>query len=302
MSTVRHVHLGVVTDVDDPEQRGRIKVACASLMGLDASDEAREYPNWIEPSFGWRTTALGAPEGGAVCGFFFVPGVGTTIELEITESSDFDQSPGQSSIAAPDPRYRGCLVNAGESIGDEFKTNYPARFGWLAPNGATFYFDPTEGSEQITIQSHEIDGARSFFLITSDGSMYLATATGILIVLNVPGGNVQIIDSYGNVMQTVSDGFNLISNKGPVVMAKGANVSILAGGQVLLNAGHVELSAGSVNLGASAVEAVIKGNTFQGLFNAHTHNFVGNLGVPAVTLTPTVPLTGTELSTVTKTE
>ena len=60
----------------------------------------------------------------------------------------------------------------------------------------------------------------------------------------------------------------------------------------------VHLDSPAVELGASAAEAVIKGNTFQGLFNGHTHP--GNLGYP--TGTPLAPLTGAELSTVSKTE
>ena len=66
---------------------------------------------------------------------------------------------------------------------------------------------------------------------------------------------------------------------------------------VNVTANDVSLSAGSVHLGQSAVEAVIKGNTFQALFNAHVHSTgVGPSGPPVV------PLTGTELSLVSKTE
>ena len=53
----------------------------------------------------------------------------------------------------------------------------------------------------------------------------------------------------------------------------------------------------SIKLGANAVEKVIKGNTFQVLFNAHTHpTGVGPSGPPLV------PLTGSELSTKVSTE
>ena len=301
MSTIRFTHLAVVTDVEDPEQRGRIKVACASLMGMDDSDEPREYPNWVEPSIGYRTSSANPDEDGegGVCGFFGVPGVGTTVELEITEGSTFDQSPGQSGIGAPDPRYKGCLINAGESIGGDFTTNYPNRFGWKGANGSVFVFDVTEGDEKITIQSHDLgDGRRSFFLIDKSGSMYMATHTGTLIVLDAKTDTIKMIDGHGNVLQTTGGGFSFISNAGPVVMADGKNVSIMTPGQVMLNASHVEVSAGSVNLGANAVESVIKGNTFQALFNTHVHT--GNLGAP--TLPPLVLLTGAELSLVVTTE
>ena len=58
---------------------------------------------------------------------------------------------------------------------------------------------------------------------------------------------------------------------------------------VIMISGH-----GSIE---NAVEAVIKGNTFQNYFNSHTH--IGNLGAP--TSTPVVPSTPNHLSTVSKT-
>lgn len=54
----------------------------------------------------------------------------------------------------------------------------------------------------------------------------------------------------------------------------------------------------AIELGAEATEAVIKGDTFQKLFNAHTH--IGNLGAP--TGIPIIQLNGSELSQVTKTK
>ena len=48
-----------------------------------------------------------------------------------------------------------------------------------------------------------------------------------------------------------------------------------------------------------AAQQVIKGNTFQALFNAHTHTTT----VPGLpTSPPVVPLTGSELSQVSKTQ
>jgi hypothetical protein len=53
-----------------------------------------------------------------------------------------------------------------------------------------------------------------------------------------------------------------------------------------------------IHLGKNAIEAVIKGNTFQALFNSHIH--IGNAGAP--TSPPTIPLNGSELSKITKTQ
>jgi len=57
----------------------------------------------------------------------------------------------------------------------------------------------------------------------------------------------------------------------------------------------VNVNAPEINLGESASEAVIKGNTFQSLFNAHTHGTGVGPSTPPIQL-----LTGAELSGVVK--
>ncbi|MFQ6615073.1 MAG: hypothetical protein ACE5D1_09550, partial [Fidelibacterota bacterium] len=57
----------------------------------------------------------------------------------------------------------------------------------------------------------------------------------------------------------------------------------------------VSIDAPEIFLGESAAEAVIKGNTFQSLFNAHTHGTGVGPSTP-----PVQPLNGSELSEVVK--
>lgn len=67
--------------------------------------------------------------------------------------------------------------------------------------------------------------------------------------------------------------------------------------QIRMENSKVIINSNNIELGENAVEAVIKGNTFQNYFNSHTH--IGNLGAP--TSTPVVPSTPNHLSTVSKT-
>ena len=67
--------------------------------------------------------------------------------------------------------------------------------------------------------------------------------------------------------------------------------------QIRMENSKVIINSNNIELGEGAVEAVIKGNTFQNYFNSHTH--IGNLGAP--TSTPVVPSTPNHLSTVSKT-
>lgn len=75
-----------------------------------------------------------------------------------------------------------------------------------------------------------------------------------------------------------------------VVIEMGSDQIRMENSKVIINSNNIEL-------GENAVEAVIKGNTFQAYFNSHTH--IGNLGAP--TSPPVVPSTPNHLSTVSKT-
>lgn len=79
---------------------------------------------------------------------------------------------------------------------------------------------------------------------------------------------------------------------------KGGKVEVFTDGDVEVKGRKVHVNSPAIELGELALEQVIKGNTFQALFNTHTHT--GNLGLP--TTPPMVPLSGTELSKITKTE
>jgi hypothetical protein len=91
-----------------------------------------------------------------------------------------------------------------------------------------------------------------------------------------------------------------IEHKGgeSIVELIGDTINIVSTSQVNVTTNKAVIDASSIELGAGATEAVIKGNTFQTLFNAHTH--VGNAGFP--TSPPVVPLSGSELSTISKTK
>lgn len=88
-------------------------------------------------------------------------------------------------------------------------------------------------------------------------------------------------------------------SKGLTLILKEASINIDPENQITIKTGNkVIVDSPVIELGVNTLEAVIKGETFQKIFNAHTH--IGNLGAP--TSTPIVPLNGSELSQVTKTE
>ena len=297
--TMRERHVAIVTNNEDDESRGRIKVACAGLMGVDTDGEPIEYPVWVEPSF--PHLLVSEEESGVVdSGFFFVPNVGTAVEIEITVSSGIDKSPGQSSIGNPDPRWVACLLLPGDELSEDFTTNYPNRMGWRSRKGSLLMFDDTDGEERTLLRGPSNgDGEHSFVSMEPDGSMLVSSNLGHLMIF-AKDGSLTINDNLGNVYSTSKSGVEITTDVGSSIKV-GTTIQIVASGDVTVDAVSAKINANQVALGNGAVESVIKGNTFQALFNAHTHIGVGNLGAPVVTLPPVVPLTGAELSLVTKT-
>ncbi len=245
----REVHTATVTDNNDPEQRFRIKVACATLMGTDTEGEATEYGDWVDPVF----PALFTTDGKATGGFFAVPGIGAAVELELASSSAFDQSPGQTSINAPSPRWRACIFRKSDDIPEEFAANYPNRFGFRSASGHVFYIDQSpEGKGKIVFAGKPNDeGAQSLISINDDGSIQIATNTGQLISLNSEKSELTILDGNKQAIYMKPDGITIAGAGGRVSIGN-AGIDIVSKGNVYIQGGSVTLAGGKIALGSVA--------------------------------------------------
>jgi hypothetical protein len=101
---------------------------------------------------------------------------------------------------------------------------------------------------------------------------------------------------------TQRKGFNFILGEAKIQFEPqdegGVRVIIELGeDQIRMENNKVIVNSSNIELGERAIEAVIKGNTFQTYFNSHTH--IGNLGAP--TSPPVIPSTPDHLSNVSKT-
>jgi len=157
-----------VTANNDDEKRGRIRVACVELLGDDDAD----LPMWVEPIFDW--------------GWFFVPDVGEIVELEVTASSDMDESFLQASIDQLNVKWRGQRYYGNEEadvptvIHPFFsEENYGKRRGFATPFGHIIMFDDTEGSPKVNLtwasETQAADAEKiSQILIDTDGTIKLS--------------------------------------------------------------------------------------------------------------------------------
>jgi hypothetical protein len=267
-----------VTNIDDPDMLGRIKVACVGLMG----DEETEIPQWVEPNLQW--------------GWFVVPDVGEMVEIEEKESPDHDDSFGQSSIENMDLRWTGRRTWTSEStdqknvatpIPEEFKNNYPKRRGFKTPNGHLFFFDDTDGLQKINLVWHQ-KGKYQYITMDENGSTIIANKNGSMIYLNSKDGEVTIIDEHGNNIVTCDTGIKIVDKNSNFIELNQNFIQIVSQKNITLLGSDVTLKSATVNLLDNANDKVIKGDTFKStVYDVHTHaTAFGPSGPPTPLLLP----------------
>lgn len=259
MKTGTHseVHIGIVTDNNDPEQRGRIKARVDTLAGSDT-----ELPDFIEPVFPY----LSGDGQNTTGGWFFVPDVGVAVEIEITTTAPRDETIAAITLDAPAIRWRACTFAPGaDTISDEFKTNYPGRRGFVTGAGHGLIFDDTEDDPEIKLFQTNADGSTTFLDFDQDGSIIMSTGAGHLFFANADKGELSIIDSNANALVMSSAGWYLTSPDSDMVKAGGGAISMMTG-NVLINASGVTANVGeflvSQTSGASSTPALVDGLAF----------------------------------------
>jgi hypothetical protein len=150
------IHSGVVTNNNDPEQRGRVKFSSDTLLGTDT-----EYPIWAEPASWTSKGGLGA---------LLIPDVDSTIDVLVDDEDD-----------EYIPRYMGGVYNDDSGVPDEMKSGYPKVRGIKTPSGHLVMLDDAE--KKITIK----DANGNEFILES-GKVNIKTSGD----LTIEGANINI--------------------------------------------------------------------------------------------------------------
>ena len=130
------------------------------------------------------------------------------------------------------------------------------------------------------------DGSVKVFFTEDKGLMFDYKSTQINIKNDK---SIFITNPNGDIIELKNDGNCNVKLKKDIKI-ECQNATVIASKKAKVDSPKIEL-------GKNATEAVIKGNTFQTLFNSHQHLVYG---IP--TTPPIIPLTGTELSQITKTQ
>lgn len=251
-------HPAVVTSTDDPEKRGRVRVACAALMG----DEETELPMWVEPVLDW--------------GWFYVPDVGEQIEIEVTTSAPEDERPGQASIDGLNMNWNGARYYGNSdsdnptNIHEDFKKNYGKRRGFATPGGHILLFDDTDKSRRVTLTWADGAGKFSYFGFDEDGSLIGGTHRAHLLYLNAKDDEVLLVDPSGNTIASEPGGIRVVSASGNMIDITEGATQITNAGAVKIMCKTAQIEAGKVEV-AGDTEQCVLGTSFAALFSKHTH-------------------------------
>ena len=127
------------------------------------------------------------------------------------------------------------------------------------------------------------DETKVFFTEEKGLMMDYTTTEGPTTVNIKPDNSVEIINANGDTV--------VMLNNGNITFTHSADVNINCVNATITASGETHINSPRIKLGEAAAEAVIKGDTFAGIFDAHTH--VGNLGAPT---SPPMSVTAPSLS------
>lgn len=273
--------IAVVTNTDDPEQKGRFKVKCPDIAG------DQELPFWITSYFQY--------------GSFSVPRVNDKVVIYRDYQSLGDESKGASSMRSPNYRWKGEIIVTPEEdkskyvVNENFKTNYGSRNGYYTRSGHVLFFDDTEGSEDVELKNGKTGAYISF---SADGAVIMEDENGNVLrikdnkieavhsqgpKISVEGNSVSI-DSGASGTTTVEGGVKSELSSTTEARVSGPTVTLAA--TVSLNItsnATIVLDAPSVKLGETATLGLLTSSALAP-YLAHTHSIPGG-GVTGIPVT-----------------
>jgi len=234
---------GFVTDNDDPDRLGRVKVSVPSILGGTET--------------GWALPC--APFGGlSNQGLFAIPEVGAQLWVEFEEGE------------LSHPIWVGTFWQSSGDPPSEGAVSPPTTRVFKTPSGHLLQFDDAGGAEQIRL--HHTAG--SDLVIDPQGTVALTDANGATVTLDAANSKVVVQDSSGNTLTMSSSGTTVKDSNGNTIEMGGSGVKVSA-------SATVTVEGASVMLGGQGGEPVIKGTSFLALFATHMHpSAMGPTGPP----------------------
>jgi len=241
---------GFVVDNRDPEKRGRLKLKVPTVLG--------------DQDTGWALPCL--PFGGFTNqGLFMIPEVDAQVWVEF-EEGNLDH-----------PIWVGVFWQQTSDTPQEAALDEPTTRMIRTPSGHVLQFDDKSGEEQFRL-AHP---AGTELTINPQGTVELTDAAGAKLTMDAESNKVILQDSNGN---TVT-----MDASGTVIQDSNGNKVEMAAAGITLQGTKIVLDGVQVHAGGEGGEPLVKGQTFTGMYNAHTHICTGPgspSGPPVPPLTP----------------
>ena len=263
--------VGLVEDTEDPKFEGRVKVRVYGKFDgrVDPTDPESAYliPTenlpWSRPA---NSLGGGSNSGG---GKLHIPKIGS--EIQIT----FDNG----DIYAPTYHYN---IYPSDELKTEVQTSYQ--------NSHVLIYDTAFGLSDSTPEAtneREGEGIKVYFTEEKGFVIDYATADGSTIV-NVKNDNTfEVTNANGDSIVMSNDGNVTLTHSGTVTVNASADVEVNCVNAKISASAETHINSPSIKLGELAAEAVIKGDTFKGIFDAHIHpTGVGPSGPPTLSMGP----------------
>jgi uncharacterized protein involved in type VI secretion and phage assembly len=223
---------GFVVDNRDPEKRGRLKLKVPTVLG--------------DQDTGWALPCL--PFGGlANQGLFMIPEVDAQVWVEF-EEGNLDH-----------PIWVGVFWQQTSDTPEEAALDEPTTRIIRTPSGQVLQFDDQSGEEQFRL-AHP---AGTELTINPQGTVELTDAAGAKLTLDSESNQVILEDSNGNTVTLDASGTKIQDSNGNQVEMAAAGIT--------LKAVKIVLDGVQVHSGGAGGEPLVKGQTFMGMYNAHTH-------------------------------
>lgn len=242
--------VGVVEDTEDELFEGRVRLRVFGKMDqrVDPRDPESDYvmPTaalpWARPS----VASSGGSNSGS--GTFSVPKIGTIVRVTFDNGNYYS------------PVYHESLYPSDE-LKAEIETSYQNSHVLIYDTA----FGLTGGGNEEVTNEREGESIKVFFTEEKGLMMDYTTTEGPTTVNIKPDNSVEIINANGDSI--------LMENNGNINITC-TNANINASGETYINSPRIKL-------GEEAAEAVMKGDTFKAIFDAHIHpTGVGPSGPP----------------------
>jgi len=240
-----------VSDNEDPEQRGRLKLTIPTVLGAETSD-------WVLPCFPYG--------GGAGFGWLAVPPRDAQVVVEFIEGD------------ISSPIWTGTFWRGEAEVPEDLSEgNEPTTKLLKTESGHLLSFEDKDGETKITLRSAK----EALVEMDDEGSIALTASDGAVVTLDAKAGTLTVADANSNTLTMSSSGIECSDGNG--------NSITTSSGGIEVSATTIKISGSDVTVGTGSAEPLVKGTSFMSIFNAHTHNCTAPgapSGPPLAPLTP----------------